>query len=129
MGQSVEQQLEAFRLAFVLGAITAVLYFIESLIRELFCRSREGIFICDYLFMTAVVMMDFIFSIAMSESRIRFYVIAGQAASFGLLHYFIGRRLIRHIVRGMILIKRKMSKFLAEHIIKKLPLLPGIRKN
>lgn len=109
------QQTTAFLWAFVLGAVIAAVYFIYSVIREVFMSGKVTVFFADMLFMIFVFVLNFLFAVGTTEGKVRLYVIMSEIIVFILLYLLIGRRIKNTAFRIIRRIKEdigeKYSKF------------------
>ncbi len=95
---SMFQQTSAFLWAFVLGTVIALSYTVFVSVRDVFSCSNVGVFISDAVFSFFVSVIHFLYAVAMTEGRIRLYVIAAQIISFFVIWCFAGRYIKKYIV-------------------------------
>ncbi len=91
MELTTQQQTGAFLWAFVLGAAAEIIYFVIAAFREAFPPGKIQMWIGDFLYIFAVFVGNFIYAVAMTEGKIRFYVLSAEMISFILLYFGIGR--------------------------------------
>ena len=91
MELTTQQQTAAFLLAFLLGIALNLLYLCFSVSGELLSFNKIHIFVSDIIFMILFFLINFLFAIAMTEGRLRLYVIIAELFSFLLLHFTLSR--------------------------------------
>ncbi len=114
MELTTAQQTTAFLWAFALGAFIEIMYFIISVIREMFPPGKLGLFFIDMIFMISVFIINFLYSASLTEGKIRSYVVAAEIISFVLLYFFIGRTIKCIVGSFCIRIKNKIYTFFAK---------------
>ncbi len=91
MELTTEQQTTAFLWAFVLGAVIEGAYFLLALYREIVQPGKISIIVTDFLFMFSVFGANYFYAVAMTEGKVRFYVMFAQIVSFAGLYFPLGR--------------------------------------
>lgn len=118
------QQSSAFLLSLLLGIAAGVLYGILRVLRVLFFRGRISVFIIDFLYMIAVSLALFCFSIAYINGAVRIYLYFGCLIGFVLYRGTLGRLISAvtlPVARYVICISRKIQvkiKFFAKKLLK-----------
>lgn len=97
MELTTQQQTEVFLWAFVLGAGIWLLWLLVGVIKAVSPPGRIELFVSDMILTMVVIVVNFLYAAAKTESRIRLYVIIAELVSFLLLHFLIGKRLKRFI--------------------------------
>ncbi len=92
---TIYQQTSAFLYSFVLGAIIFLLYIALTIIRIMIPPGRLGLFAGDILFMAAVTVLNFLFSLSQTSGNIRAYSVLAQIISFTVLYLTVGRLIKR----------------------------------
>ncbi len=130
MELTTQQQTAAFLWAFVLGLMIGLFYLLFSLIFNSASETRIGVFIRDTLFMFTVFVINFLYSVAMTEGKIRFYVVFSELLSFLLFYFTLGKTIYRIFLTfsnwffsKAEKIMRKFGKKCFERISKRLKLL------
>ncbi|MCD7846481.1 MAG: spore cortex biosynthesis protein YabQ [Oscillospiraceae bacterium] len=113
-------ELRMLGLAAVVGALLGAVFDILRVFRMSFPHRAWMVFLEDFLFVWFFGMVFFLFSVEMLEGSLRFYVIAGMIAGFGIYLLTLGR-----IISGMFRmagnIFRKIEKLVMEKLKTVLP--------
>lgn len=91
MELTLKQQTEAFLWSFVLGAVISVIYTVVAVIRVISPPSKKQLFVSDLLFMVIAALMNFIFAVAFTEGKVRFYTIFAETISFFAIYFTVGK--------------------------------------
>ncbi len=91
MELTTAQQTTAFLWSFVLGAAIEIVYFVGSVLRELMSPKRISIFLSDMVFMISVFFANYLYAVAFTEGKVRFYTVFGEMVSFIILYFLMGR--------------------------------------
>ncbi len=86
MELTTQQQTNAFLWAFAAGVVIALIYIAMELVRMIFSASRLHIFIGDMIFAFSAFLINFLYAVAMTEGKVRAYVIAAELISFILIY-------------------------------------------
>lgn len=91
MELTTAQQTTAFLWAFVLGAGLELIYFMISSFRAAFPPTKMQMFIGDFIYSLLAFVINFIYATAMTEGKIRLYVVIAEIIVFLLLYLTLGR--------------------------------------
>lgn len=108
MELTTQQQTTAFLCAFLIGAALSLLYTMISISKELLSFNKIHVFVTDIIFMISVFLINFLYAIAMTEGRLRLYVIIAELSSFILLHFTLSKV----IKCTMIIILKKINSII-----------------
>ena len=78
-------------LGFVLGAY----YDVFRVIRLIMNSKNRTVFLQDMLFFSTSAVITFLFSLAVTEGNLRFYLFAGEIIGFFAYHYTMGKIVVR----------------------------------
>lgn len=95
------QQTTAFLWAFVMGAGIAVVYTVICSVRIVLPPSPIQLFISDFLFMTAVCIVNTLYAISLTEGRIRLYFVVSEIIGYIIIYALPGRLFIKLLVSAV----------------------------
>ena len=95
MEPSVYEQTGVFLWAFLLGAVICALYTAASVLRALSPPGRRLLVLWDFLFAFIAGMLNLLFALALTQGRIRGYVVFAEALTFSVLYLTAGRLIVR----------------------------------
>ena len=104
------QQTSAFLWSFLLGLILSVIYTLLVSVRDAAATKPRAVFLTDTLFSFFVCVINFLYSIALPQGRVRLYVVFAQAVSFFVFYFLVGRRIKNSL--------RKITEILSEFFFK-----------
>ncbi|HIZ19764.1 MAG TPA: spore cortex biosynthesis protein YabQ [Firmicutes bacterium] len=95
MEVTLGQQLNQFFLSCGMGFLLGLYYDVYRVIRLVMHTGKKGIFVQDLLFSLTSAVLTFLFSLAVMEGRLRFYLFFGEALGFFAYYFTIGRVVMR----------------------------------
>ncbi|MCD8005578.1 MAG: spore cortex biosynthesis protein YabQ [Oscillospiraceae bacterium] len=118
LGVTVELQM--LGLAAILGAVLGAGYDLLRILRISLRHRFFAVFAEDFLFALLFGGVYFLFSVAMLEGKLRFYVLAGMVAGFAVYLLTLGK-IISGIFRTAVNILRKCLNFVSSRFRRAIP--------
>lgn len=92
---SVAQQFQQFFLSCGLGFLLGVYYDIYRVIRLVLHSKKGAVFVQDMLFFLTSAVITFLFSLAVMDGHLRFYLFLGEGIGFFAYYHTIGRLVMK----------------------------------
>lgn len=92
---TVSEQLTQLFLSCGMGFLLGAYYDVYRVIRLVMRSGKRWIFVQDLLFFLTAAVLTFLFSLAVMEGRLRFYLFLGELLGFSAYYFTIGRVVVR----------------------------------
>ncbi len=92
---TVSEQLTQLFLSCGMGFLLGAYYDVYRVIRLVMRSGKRWIFVQDILFFLTSAVLTFLFSLAVMEGRLRFYLFFGELLGFSAYYFTIGRVVMR----------------------------------
>lgn len=108
---SVAQQFQQFFLSCGLGFLLGLYYDVYRVLRLILHSKKGAVFIQDMLFFLTSAVITFLFCLAVTDGRLRFYVFLGEGIGFFAYYQTIGRLVMRFAGAVIAVVVRVWSFF------------------
>jgi spore cortex biosynthesis protein YabQ len=92
---TLQEQMHHFFLSCGMGFLLGLYYELFRIPRLILSSGRRSVFIQDVLFCLSAAVLTFLFSLAVMDGRLRFYLFLGEAIGFAAYYFTIGRLVVR----------------------------------
>lgn len=95
MDFTIENQMREFFLSCGMGFILGIYYDIFRVYRLVMRTGKRTLFFQDVVFFLTAAVITFLFSLAVMDGRLRFYLFLGEAVGFFAYYFTLGRVVVR----------------------------------